>query len=90
MHDFETPRWVQKSRMVEIPEAESDEEEDEPSVLREERRRAKGKWRQTETVYEEPRRAVTVAVNAKFSLLAVGMHRCVDFSSLVFSEFHFD
>ncbi|KAJ4499107.1 RIC1-domain-containing protein [Lentinula lateritia] len=47
IHDFETPRWVQKQRRVEPEEHGS--------------------------VYFEPRRAVRTAINAKFSLIAVGM-----------------
>ncbi|KAH7880335.1 RIC1-domain-containing protein [Lentinula edodes] len=47
IHDFETPRWVQKQRRVEPEEHGS--------------------------VYFEPRRAVRLVINAKFSLIAVGM-----------------
>ncbi|KAK7468553.1 WD40 repeat protein [Stygiomarasmius scandens] len=52
VHDFDTPKWVQKQRRI---------DPDEPLHQRDRK------------VYVEPKRAVTVAVNAKFSLLAVGM-----------------
>ncbi|RDB29503.1 RAB6A-GEF complex partner protein 1 [Hypsizygus marmoreus] len=52
IHDFETPRWVQKQRRI---------DPDEP--LHERNR-----------VYEEPRRAVAIAINAKFSFIAIGTH----------------
>ncbi|KAN0100860.1 RIC1 domain containing protein [Tylopilus felleus] len=51
IHNFEVPRWVQKSRHVEGDDSSS-----------------RG------PVYEEPRRAVEVAVNARFSLVAVGTY----------------
>lgn len=54
IHDFETPKWVQKRRRRD-PEDEQD----------------------TGPVYDEPRRAVAVAINGKFSLTAVGAHRSV-------------
>ncbi|KZP16760.1 RIC1-domain-containing protein [Athelia psychrophila] len=49
IHNFQTPRWVQKRRRRD-PEDETD-----PSPA-----------------YDEPRRAVVIAVNAKFSLNAIG------------------
>ncbi|KAF8078253.1 RIC1-domain-containing protein [Lyophyllum atratum] len=52
VHDFETPRWVQKQRCV---------DPDEP--LHERNR-----------VYEEPRRAVAMAINGKFSFIAIGTY----------------
>jgi len=52
IHDFVTPRWVQKQRVV---------DPDEPLHQRSRR------------VYVEPKRAVCVAVNGKFTLVAVGM-----------------
>ncbi|KAK1232383.1 WD40 repeat protein [Marasmius sp. AFHP31] len=52
IHDFETPRWVQKQRRI---------DPDEP--LHERNR----------PVYVEPRKAVSIAINGKFSLIAVGM-----------------
>ena len=52
IHNFEVPRWVQKSRQI-------DSDSRAP-------------------IYIEPRRAVEVAVNARFSLVAVGTYRCVD------------
>ncbi|KAJ7456586.1 RIC1-domain-containing protein [Mycena latifolia] len=70
IHDFETPRWVQKSRRIEThPDPESDTEDpyqssDGDSI------QSKGKGR---AVYSEPRRAVAVAINGKFSLVAIGM-----------------
>lgn len=48
VHNFETPRWVQKRRRVEPHD-------------------------QDDTSYFEPNRAVEIAMNAKFSLIAVGM-----------------
>jgi hypothetical protein len=54
IHDFETPKWVQKRRRRD-PEDGAD----------------------TAPVYDEPRRAVAVAINGKFSLTAVGTHRSV-------------
>ncbi|KAJ7693644.1 RIC1-domain-containing protein [Mycena rosella] len=71
IHDFETPRWVQKSRRIETDvDPESDDAKaayqssDGGSI------KTKGKGR---AVYNEPRRAVAVAVNGKFSLVAIGM-----------------
>jgi len=55
IHDFETPKWVQKRRRRD-PEDEQD----------------------TSFVYDEPRRAVAVAINGKFSLTAVGTYRQVN------------
>ncbi|THU88454.1 RIC1-domain-containing protein [Dendrothele bispora CBS 962.96] len=52
VHDFDTPKWVQKQRRI---------DPDEPLHQRDRK------------VYVEPKRAVAVAVNAKFSLIAVGM-----------------
>ncbi|KAJ7596719.1 RIC1-domain-containing protein [Mycena floridula] len=52
IHDFQTPRWVQKQRKI---------DPNEPLHERERR------------VYVEPRRAVAVAVNGPFSILAIGM-----------------
>ncbi|KAF9243850.1 RIC1-domain-containing protein [Melanogaster broomeanus] len=49
IHNFEIPRWVQKSRYVESDGSDN-----------------------VSPVYIEPRRAVEVAVNARFSLVAVG------------------
>ncbi|KAH7883853.1 RIC1-domain-containing protein [Phlebopus sp. FC_14] len=60
IHDFEVPRWVQKSRHV---------ESDDPS---------KGA-----ATYVEPRRALKVAINAKFSLVAVGTYS----ASILFTSF---
>ena len=57
MHDFETPRWVQKQRRI---------DPDEP--LHEHSR-----------VYEEPRRAVAIAINGTFSLIAIGTYEFVCF-----------
>ncbi|KIJ21502.1 hypothetical protein PAXINDRAFT_95072 [Paxillus involutus ATCC 200175] len=51
IHNFEIPRWVQKSRHIE-----PDGSGERPPV------------------YVEPRRAVEVAVNARFSLVAVGTY----------------
>lgn len=48
IHNFETPRWVQKRRRVEPHE-------------------------QEDVTYFEPNRAVQIAMNAKFSLIAVGL-----------------
>ncbi|KAJ3890952.1 RIC1-domain-containing protein [Lentinula edodes] len=57
IHDFETPRWVQKQRRVEPEEHGS--------------------------VYFESRRAVRLAIIAKFSLIAVGMLGCcTDFTQI--------
>ncbi|CAK5265262.1 unnamed protein product [Mycena citricolor] len=68
IHDFETPRWVQKSRRVDPdPEHETDQESissGAASIV------SKGTER---AIYDEPRRAVAVAINSKFSLVAVGM-----------------
>ncbi|PBL00950.1 RIC1-domain-containing protein [Armillaria gallica] len=52
VHDFPTPRWVQKQRRV-----------DPSEPLHERNRRA----------YVEPKQAVCVALNSRFSLIAVGM-----------------
>lgn len=52
VHNFDTPRWVQKQRKL---------DPDEPLHERDRR------------LYVEPRTAVVVAVNGKFSLLAIGM-----------------
>ncbi|KIJ68689.1 hypothetical protein HYDPIDRAFT_179745 [Hydnomerulius pinastri MD-312] len=51
IHNFEVPRWVQKSRHVESDGSDSGA-----------------------SAYVEPRRAVEVAVNARFSLVAVGTY----------------
>ncbi|KAI9572704.1 RIC1-domain-containing protein [Boletus coccyginus] len=51
IHNFEVPRWVQKSRRI--------ESDDSSSGV---------------SIYNEPRRAVEVAVNARFSLIAVGTY----------------
>ncbi|KAJ7770879.1 RIC1-domain-containing protein [Mycena maculata] len=70
IHDFETPRWVQKSRRVEEHvHADPEEEAYQPSDG-DDSIKGKGKGR---AVYNEPRRAVTVAINGKFSLIAIGM-----------------
>lgn len=50
IHDFETPKWVQKQRRID------------PDKPRHERGR----------FYEEPRHAKAIAINAKFSLIAIG------------------
>lgn len=50
IHDFQTPKWVQKRRQVESSEKE------------------------VSRVYEEPKRATAVAVNNKFSLIAIGTY----------------
>lgn len=60
IHNFETPRWVQKQRRVEPHE-------------------------QNESLYFEPMRAVRIAVNAKFSMIAVGMLGYLD---LFFFDMH--
>ncbi|KAJ6519422.1 RIC1-domain-containing protein [Mycena sanguinolenta] len=86
IHDFETPRWVQKSRRVDPhPDSEEADPEDEvypspsPSQSSDSLTSAsasasvsKGKGK-ARAVYSEPRRAVAVAINGKFSLVAVGM-----------------
>lgn len=68
IHDFETPRWVQKSRHVEAdPDGDIEDlyqSSDGDSV----HSKVKGR-----AVYSEPRRAVAVAINGKFSLVAIGM-----------------
>ncbi|KAH0838539.1 RIC1-domain-containing protein [Lanmaoa asiatica] len=59
IHNFEVPRWVQKSRHIESDGSSSGS-----------------------PVYNEPRRAVEVAVNARFSLVAVGTYSgCVEFTA---------
>ncbi|KAJ7630516.1 RIC1-domain-containing protein [Roridomyces roridus] len=63
VHDFETPRWVQKSRRIE-----SEEDVDEESSYQ-----ASSDGDDSSNMYSEPRRAVAVAINGKFSLIAVGM-----------------
>ncbi|KAF7367259.1 RIC1 domain-containing protein [Mycena sanguinolenta] len=80
IHDFETPRWVQKSRRVDPqPDGADADTEDEvyptpsqssDSLASASASSGKGKAR---AVYNEPRRAVAVAINGKFSLVAVGM-----------------
>ncbi|KAG5728542.1 RIC1 like protein [Termitomyces sp. T112] len=50
VHDFETPRWVQKQRRIDPDES-----------LHVQNR-----------TYEEPRRAVAIAINGKFSFIAIG------------------
>ncbi|KAJ7462790.1 RIC1-domain-containing protein [Mycena galericulata] len=71
IHDFETPRWVQKSRRIEThADADLDEEVDLSPSDSEGSLKGKGKER---AVYNEPRRAVAVAINGKFSLIAIGM-----------------
>lgn len=50
IHNFETPKWVQKQRRID------------PDKPRHERGR----------FYEEPRHAKAIAINAKFSLIAIG------------------
>ncbi|KAG6891075.1 hypothetical protein C0995_014164 [Termitomyces sp. Mi166 len=50
VHDFETPRWVQKQRRI---------DPDEPLYMR-------------NRIYEEPRRAMAIAINGKFSFIAIG------------------
>ncbi|KDR85280.1 hypothetical protein GALMADRAFT_83897 [Galerina marginata CBS 339.88] len=52
VHDFQTPKWVQKRRRVEPDEFGPDSGLD----------------------YEEPKRATSVAINNKFSLIAIGTH----------------
>ncbi|KAK7064573.1 RIC1 domain-containing protein [Favolaschia claudopus] len=76
IHDFETPRWVQKSRRID-PEVDPDDADTEEDSYTPTARSSdsdstpsKGKGR---AVYSEPRRAVAVAINGKFSLIAVGM-----------------
>ncbi|KAJ7275450.1 RIC1-domain-containing protein [Mycena haematopus] len=83
IHDFETPRWVQKSRRID-PELDPDDadtedevypspspsQSDTDSLASASKGKGKGKGR---AVYTEPRRAVAVAINGKFSLIAVGM-----------------
>ncbi|PPQ63714.1 hypothetical protein CVT24_004294 [Panaeolus cyanescens] len=53
IHDFRTPKWVQKQRMV-VP-----DDDDLPSDI--------------VKAYNEPKRCVRVAMNTKFSLVAIGM-----------------
>ncbi|KAF9056469.1 RIC1-domain-containing protein [Panaeolus papilionaceus] len=53
IHDFRTPKWVQKQRMVEPTDT------DLASDLTK--------------AYNEPKRAVRIAMNTKFSLVAIGM-----------------
>lgn len=62
VHDFETPRWVQKQKQVD------------PEDSR-------------ERAYHEPRRAVTIAVNGKFSLIAVGTEGSVSLRPPITSVF---
>ncbi|KAF8973675.1 RIC1-domain-containing protein [Flammula alnicola] len=50
IHDFQTPKWVQKQRRVE------------PDKI------------DTVRNYEEPKRATSIAINSKFSLIAIGTH----------------
>ncbi|PPQ67413.1 hypothetical protein CVT25_005992 [Psilocybe cyanescens] len=50
VHDFKTPKWIQKRRRVEP-------EDDEPTLK-----------------YDEPKRATKMAVNSKFSLIAIGTY----------------
>ncbi|KJA25776.1 hypothetical protein HYPSUDRAFT_1069160 [Hypholoma sublateritium FD-334 SS-4] len=50
IHDFKTPKWVQKQRQV---------DSDKNDAVR---------------IYDEPKRATAVAVNNKFSLIAIGTH----------------
>ncbi|KAF7310575.1 RIC1 domain-containing protein [Mycena chlorophos] len=73
IHDFETPRWVQKSRRID-PNSDDDVSVEEypssSSASASNNSKGKGKAR---AVYDEPRRAVSVAINSKFSLIAVGM-----------------
>ncbi|KAF5377213.1 hypothetical protein D9615_006326 [Tricholomella constricta] len=52
VHDFETPRWVQKQRRI---------DPDEP-------------LHQGDRVYKEPRRVVAMAINSKFSFIAIGTY----------------
>ncbi|KAJ6626842.1 RIC1-domain-containing protein [Mycena sp. CBHHK59/15] len=70
IHDFETPRWVQKSRRIEQHEDLDADLEAELYTSSDESIKGKGKER---AVYDEPRRAVAVAINGKFSLVAIGM-----------------
>lgn len=55
-HNYEVPRWVQKSRQVS---------------------------NDARPIYIEPRRATQVAVNARFSLIAVGTLRYVSFEQSI-------
>lgn len=50
VHDFETPKWVQKQKRIDPNDASADRRQ-----------------------YEEPKKAISIAVNGKFSLIAVGM-----------------
>lgn len=59
IHNFETPRWVQKRRRLDPEDAQI-----------------------AGPVYDEPRRAVAIAINGKFSLVAVGTHRLVGLMKL--------
>ncbi|TFK36804.1 RIC1-domain-containing protein [Crucibulum laeve] len=52
IHNFESPRWVQKRRRIDPDTPASDRDR----------------------IYEEPRRATAVALNEKFSLIAIGTH----------------
>ncbi|KAJ7139708.1 RIC1-domain-containing protein [Mycena epipterygia] len=73
IHDFEAPRWVQKSRRIEThedPDTDTEDSSLHQSSDGHDSIKGKGKGR---AVYNEPRRAVAVAINGKFSLVAVGM-----------------
>lgn len=65
MHDFKTPRWVEKQRRV---------DPDEPLHERDRR------------TYVEPKQAVVVAINGKFSLLAIGTQGCVYLNHLLLAS----
>ncbi|KAJ7814122.1 RIC1-domain-containing protein [Mycena olivaceomarginata] len=89
IHDFETPRWVQKSRRIDPlldPDDADTEDEVYPSASASasasqssdgdsiaSASKGKGKGKSRAAAYTEPRRAVAVAINGKFSLVAVGM-----------------
>ncbi|KAF7320200.1 RIC1 domain-containing protein [Mycena kentingensis (nom. inval.)] len=68
IHNFETPRWVQKSRAIES----EPEDDDDETPQRSGATSLDGKGK-TRAIYSEPRRAVSVSINSKFSLVAVGM-----------------
>ncbi|KAF7340016.1 RIC1 domain-containing protein [Mycena venus] len=82
IHDFEIPRWVQKSRRIDPSDDPDDADTEEESYASPSQSQSsdgesiasKGKGKgKSRAVYNEPRRAVAVAINGKFSLVAVGM-----------------
>ncbi|PFH54758.1 hypothetical protein AMATHDRAFT_72525 [Amanita thiersii Skay4041] len=66
IHDFETPKWVQKQRRI--------EPDDIISTYR-------------PRTYDEPRRAMVLAVNNKFSIIAIGTRSgCLEFTNFPSKE----